>query len=50
MPDARSGIGERRRKLPRTVTVSLQQVKRDALCGFLPNTRHAAQAVNQAYE
>ena len=50
MPDARGGIGQRRGQLARTVTITLEQVKRDALCGFLPDTRHATQAIDEADE
>jgi hypothetical protein len=39
-------FAERSRQRSRTVTVSLKQMKGDALCGLATNTRHATQGIN----
>jgi hypothetical protein len=46
MPDPIDSFGERSRKSAGTITVSLQQMKCDALCRFLADAWHAAKAVD----
>jgi hypothetical protein len=41
-------VGKRRRQPVGALPVSFQQMKRNALCGLLTDTRHATQAVDKA--
>jgi hypothetical protein len=34
----------------RTIAISLEQMKGDALRGLAPNARHTAQGIDQAYQ
>jgi hypothetical protein len=50
VPDTVYGIRKCGRELARPIAIPLEQVKRNALRRFLPNTGHAAQTVDQANE
>jgi len=48
VPYSSNRLGECRGQLAGAVAITLEQVKRNALRGLLPDPGHAAQAVDQA--
>jgi len=47
VPYSSDGLGKCRGQLTGALTIPLEQVKRNALSGFLSNPGHAAQAIDQ---